>query len=106
MSRIVWIMSFKIKILKSSPLAMNDSEYAVAEAVTFAHYSNDAFSQLIQQLENAKLELIEIYQNVPFEDASQSSVRANKEDIIRLIEEVKISGEFRFGIFRAIEEDI
>lgn len=103
MESAVWVMSFKVRILKSSPLAMDDSEFAVAEAATFANSNEDACSQLLQQLENAKLELIANYQICPFDGAKWIADSEQRNEILQLIEEVKFSGEFRFGIFRDAE---
>ncbi|PUA26687.1 MAG: hypothetical protein B0W54_23405 [Cellvibrio sp. 79] len=100
MEKTLWIMSFRVRILKASPLAMGDSECAAAEGATFAHSNEDARSQLLQQLENAKLELVESYQNSSFENAKWFADSEHRDDILQLIEEVNFSGEFRFGIFR------
>lgn len=88
------------KDTESSPLAMDDSECATAEAAAFAHSAEDARSQFLQQLQNAKLELIECYQSSPFDGAKWFADGEHRDDILQLVEEVKFSGEFRFGIFR------
>ena len=103
METVLWIMSFNVRILKSSPLAMDDSEFAAVEAVTFAHSEEDAHLQLIQQLQNSRLELIGIFQSSPFDDAKWFFNSEHKADILQLADEVKASGEFRFGIFRDVE---
>lgn len=100
MEKVVWIISCKVKILRSSPLAMDDSTYAAAEAATFAYSEEDAHSQLLQQVQNAKLELIEGYQCSPLCDENWFLSATHKDDIFQLVEEVKFSGEFRFGVFR------
>lgn len=78
---------------------MDDSEYA-AEAATFASSEEDAHFQLLQQLENAKLELIERYHLFPFDGAKWFGDSEYRDDVLQLVEEVKFSGEFKFGIFR------
>lgn len=103
MEKVIWVMSFKVRILRSSPLAMDDAEYAVAKAATFANSGDDASTQLAQQLKNAKLELIESYQNSAFDGAKWFSASEYRDDILQLVEKVKFSGEFRFGIFRGPE---
>lgn len=103
MKNTLWVMSFKVRILKSIPLAMDDAKCAAAEAATFAYSEEDAHSQLLQQLQNAKLELMGIYQCSPLNDENWLLSTAHKDDILRLVEEVKFSGEFRFGIFRCEE---
>lgn len=100
MEKLLWIMSFSVRVLRSSPLAMNDSEYATAEVATFAHSEADAHYQLLQQLQNAKLELIDVYRCSLFDGAKWFSSGEQKSDILRLVDEVKFSGEFRFGVFR------
>lgn len=100
MEKVIWVMSFKARILRSSPLAMDDTEYAVAEAATYASSEDDARAQLLQQLQNAKLELIESYQNSAYDGAKWFAHSEYRDDILQLVEEVKFSGEFRFGIFR------
>lgn len=100
MEKVVWVTSFKVRILRSSPLAMDNSEYAAAEAATFASSEEDAHFQLLQQLENAKLELIERYHLSPFDGAKWFADSEYRDDVLQLVEEVKFSGEFRFGIFR------
>lgn len=100
MEKAVWVTSFVVKILRSSPLAMDDSEYAAAEAASFADSAEDARSQLLSQLENAKLELVEIHQSAPFNGAKWIADSEHRDDILQLVEEVKFSGDFRFGVFR------
>jgi len=102
MEKVLWIMSFTVRVLKSSPLAMDDSEYAAVEAAIFAYSEEDAHFQLLQQLQNSKLELIAIFQSSPFDDGKWLFDSEHKADILQLADEVKISGEFRFGIFRDI----
>jgi hypothetical protein len=53
MEKVVWIIS---KVLRSSPLAMDDSKCAAAEAAIFACSEEEAYSQLLQQAQNAELE--------------------------------------------------
>lgn len=96
----LWIMFFNVRILKSSPLAMDDSEYAAVEAATFAYSEKDAYSQLLQQLQNSRLELIDIYKCLPFDGVKWVFSSEHKADILQLTDEVKFSGEFRFGVFR------
>lgn len=103
MEKVVWLISFKVKVLRSSPLAMDDSEYAAAEAATFAYSEEDARAQLLQQSQNAKLELIEVYQCSPLCDENWFLNTKHKGDILQLVAEVKFFGEFRFGIFRCSE---
>jgi hypothetical protein len=103
MEKAVWVMSFTVRILRSSLLAMDDSEYAAAEAATFADSEEDARSQLLQQLDNAKLEFVEIHQNTHFNSAKWIVDNEYRDDILQLVEEVKYSGDFGFGIFRAPE---
>lgn len=79
---------------------MDDSEYSVAEAATLAHSAEDTRSQLLQQLENAKLELIESYQNATLENAQWIANSERRDDILQLVEEVKFTGKFGFGVFR------
>lgn len=100
MEKAVWVTSFVVKILRSSPLAMNDSEYAAAEAASFADSDEDARSRLLLQLENAKLELVEIHQSTPFNGAKWIADSEHRDDILQLVEEVKFSGDFRLGVFR------
>lgn len=82
---------------------MDDSEYAATEAATFAHSDQDAQAQLLQQLQNAKLELIENYQCSSFNGAKWVANSEYRQDIFRLIEEIELSGEFRFGVFRCVD---
>lgn len=103
MKKAVWVTSFVVKILRSSPLAMDDSEYAATEAASLADSAEDARSQLLSQLKSAKLELVEIHQSAPFNGARWIADSEYRDDILQLVEEVKFSSAFRFGVFRAHE---
>jgi hypothetical protein len=79
---------------------MDDSKYVAAGAATFSYSEEDARAQLLQQSQNAKLELLAVYQCSPLYDANWLLNATHKNDILQLVEEVKFSGEYRFGIFR------
>ena len=98
MEKTLWIMSIIVRILKASPLAMDDSECAAAEVATFGYSLEDAHFQLLQQLQDSRLELIGVYQCSSFDDAKWFFSGEYKADILQLVDEVKASGEFRFGI--------
>lgn len=100
MEKSIWIMSFKVRVLQSSPLAMDDSEYAQAEAATYASSRDDAQAQLLQQLDGAKLELTQCFHISAIESAKWVSESEFRDDILELVEEVKFSKNFGFGIFR------
>lgn len=104
MEKAVWVTSFVVKILRSCPLAMDDSEYAAAEAALFADSAEDARSQLLSQLENEKIELVQFNQSTPFNGAAWIAESEYRDDILQLVEEVKFSSAFRFGVFRAHEK--
>lgn len=100
MDKAIWVMSFDVRILPSSPIAMDDSEFAAGEAALFAKSNQDAESQLLQQLEGAKLQLVKLHQNTAFNGAKWIGSSEYRDDILELVEEVKFSEEFRFGVFR------
>lgn len=100
MEKSLWLMSLKVRILRSSPLAMDDSEFADVEAAMFADSNEKAEVELSRKLEESKLELMEMYHSSYFEDAKWLVGDENRDDILELVEEVKFSGAFRFGLFR------
>lgn len=100
MEKAVWVMSFDVRILPSSPIAMDDSEFATGEAALFAESNEDAQSQLLKQLESVRLQLVELHQSGVFNTGEWLANRDPSDEVLQLIEEVIYSGKFTFGVFR------
>ncbi len=100
MEKIVWLFSFKIQILPSSPLAMDDTEFALGEAATFANSEAEAKAELLHYLGQGKLELLELFHCSSFDDAKWVGQSENRDAILKLVEEVKYTKRIGFGLFR------
>ena len=104
MEKIVWLSSFKIRILPSSPLAMDDTEFALGESATFAASEAEAKAELFHYLEQGKLELVELFHCSSFDDAKWIVQSEDRDAILMLVEEVKYTKRIGFGLFRELEE--
>lgn len=103
MNKVLWVVSLKARILEGSPLDMDGSEFTFGEAATFSHSEIDVKEQLLQKMNDGKLELLELFHITPADKASWISQSEDMEDILELIEQVKITGKFAFGLFRSSE---
>lgn len=103
MTNVLWLVSLKARVLAGSPLAMDGSEFMFGECATFSSSELDVRRQVLAGLEKIKFELVEISHISPIEEAKWISESQDSEDILELIEDVKSSGEFSFGIFRSSE---
>ena len=99
----LWIVSVKTRVLDGSPLAMDGSEFMFGECAGYAKSEEDMKSQLMADLDDAKLELVELYEISLANNAAWISNSKYKEDILSLIEEVKITHVFTSGMFRSSE---
>jgi len=99
----LWIVSVKTRVLDGSPLAMDGSEFMFGECAGYAKSEGDMKNQLMADLDDAKLELVELYEISPENNAAWISSSKYKEDILSLIEEVKITRAFTSGMFRSSE---
>lgn len=99
----LWIVSIKARVLDGSPLAMDGSEFMFGECAGYAKSEEDMKHQLMADLDDAKLELVESYEISPESNAAWISSSKYKEDILSLIEEVKIAKTFTSGMFRSSE---
>jgi len=101
MEKLLWIVSLKARVLPGSPLAMDGSEFMYGECVGFASSLEDMEQQLQEDMDDAKLEVIERFFISPVTEAKWIADSEYKNSILDLIEEVKITRSFTSGIFRS-----
>ena len=101
MSQILWIVSFKVRVLEGCSIDFDGSEFMFGEAAGFAKSEAEFKDLFIPELEEGRFELVEVFHLSPVEQAGWISKSADKADILELLEEVKVTGEFGFGAFRS-----
>ncbi len=71
------------------------------EAAGFAKNQAKFKDLVISGLEETRFELVEIFHLSPIDQASWISESVDKTDILDLLDEVNVAGEFRFSAFRS-----
>lgn len=99
--KMLWLASFKVRVLEGCPVDFDGSEFMYGEAAGFADSENQFNSLLESTLVENRFETLEIYHLSSAHLANWVVDSVDKEDILELLEEVQYTGDFAFGIFRS-----
>ena len=94
MNQTLWIISFKVRVLEGCSIDFDGSEFMYGEDAGFARDEAKFKDLVIFELEAGRFERVEIFHLSLIDHASWISESIDKTDILDLLDEVNITGEF------------